>query len=380
MTDSAHGPVECSEHFLNSSVPLQRQGLAKQSKLTFSMRAYFKAVEKFLIQNLGEAAKAATLVAGIEISRIDAINIVAEKHGSDYHPARIVIQQGEKLVNLAVNVALTERGQHRMKSECHALSYLAENFLNRFIPRFFFSGSQSLLSEEGVRCHISMFLAEWFDDFHEFHLGVNPKNLRVEAFLWDPQSPGKILSQRELSQIYKQASYILTYYYDAISCSEIYPWHHAAGDFVVSTRKDSTKVRLITVRQYAPRIVMRQNTIDGKLTGLLMFLVNMTLRMRLDREHGTGNILWAQEHTVKDTITGFAEALLDQVAERRMDFDFFQQIIDFLRSIAPDELTSAFLTIIDSYNPAAPDIPIIMTNLEQHIYSVFRALKTLRLP
>lgn len=379
MAHTGQGTVECDEEFLRSYLPIRRPSSARQEKPALTMHAYFQAIEKFLTENLDKLIETATVLRGPHFSAIDAIKILAEKHGSDYHPARVLIQHGGEVIPLAVNVSVTERGHERIVSECSALAYLAETFSTRFIPQFFFYGHQSLCSEEALNSPVRMFVAEWFEGFHEFHLGANREGATVQAFLWDPQIRDTLLSRKELSEVYRQAAYILTYYYDAFSYSEIFPWHHAAGDFVVSRQADHIEVRLITVRQYAPRMVLRDNSQDCQLTALLMFLLNLTLRMRLDRDCGLGKIIWGPEQAVKDTILGFAQALRDQVDEGRMEPPFLQKLTGFLNSIPPDELTRSFLALIDSYNPMAPDVPVIKTNMEQHILSVFKVLTTLRL-
>ena len=343
------------------------------------MKTYFRAIEKFLIQSLDKVSQAVSSLRGTKVSRMDTIKIVAEKHGSDYHPARILIDCGDEVVSLAINVAVTNRGRERMLSECSALAYLAEAYPVLFIPRFFFYGEVLVSSDEGFTSPVCIFAAEWFDGFHEFHLGANPETPQVAALLWDPQRPDTPLGHEELSQIYRQAAYILTYYYDVFTCSEIFPWHHAAGDFVVAKREDCIEVRLITVRQYAPRTVFIDAGLGDPLIGILMFLTNLTLRMRLDRANGTGDIVWAPEQTLSATIMGFMQALQDQTSQGRIDPALFKRIVGFLNSIAPDDLTKAFLAVIHSYSDQAPDLPVVMKNLERHILLVFKALTTLRL-
>ena len=55
-------------------------------------------------------------------------------------------------------------------------------------------------------------------------------------------------------EVYRQAAFILTLYYDVETFEQIFPWHHAAGDFVVKADEGAVDVRLVTARQYAPMI------------------------------------------------------------------------------------------------------------------------------
>uniref|UniRef100_A0A7C4AQ90 Uncharacterized protein n=1 Tax=Desulfomonile tiedjei TaxID=2358 RepID=A0A7C4AQ90_9BACT len=378
MSETPAGPIECDGKFLRSTIPTNRSNYGEPAKPSLSFHEYFLAIETWLSQNLDNVSDAVQEMRGREASQIDVIKIVAEKHGSDYHPARVIIGRDETAVSLAVNVAVTQRGRDRMESEYSALAYLARTFPRRFIPRVFFSGTQCVGADPATGHQVSLFAAEWYEGFHEFHLDSSAPDPEATATLWDPLSWGAQLDQEELSEIYRQAAYILTYYYNVSNCCEIFPWHHAAGDFVVKRAQNRIDVRLITVRQYAPRIELSDNSPDKQAIAALMFLVNLTLRTRLDRSQGTGDIVWGPERSVNDTLRGFAEALQDQVEEGRLTHTRFLEIMSFLRQLAPAELAEAFLAALASYDPRAPDIPVIKQNLDVHIFSVFKALRSMQ--
>ncbi|MGB9618466.1 MAG: hypothetical protein ACPL7J_14180, partial [Desulfomonilaceae bacterium] len=270
-----------------------------------------------------------------------------------------------------------QRGRDRMAFEYSALMRLARAFPRRFVPRVFFSGTQGIGANSGTGSSVSLFAAEWYEGFHEFHLNACAANPEAPAVLWDPAFQDAPLGQDELSEIYRQVAYILTYYYDALTLCEIFPWHHAAGDFVVKRDHNKIDVRLITVRQYAPRIELRDDSPDNQAIAALMFLVNLTLRTRLDRSQGTGDIVWGPDCSVNATIRGFAEALEDQVTDGRLSHAHLRAIMRFLEQISPAELTQAFLAALDSYDPRAPDLPVIKANFDAHIFSTFKAIQGL---
>ncbi len=377
MSQTPSGPIECDEALLRSRIPTQRRRRGESVNSALSLHSYFLAIETFLSRNLNNVLEAVEKTHGTKASTIDMIKIVAEKHGSDYHPARVIIECDAGTVSLAVNVAFTQRGRERMASEYSTLAYLTRTFPRRFVPRVFFSGSEFVGARAATGCHVSLFVAEWYDGFHEFHLESGAPNSEASAVLWDPSSWDVRLDQNELSEIYRQAGYILTYYYDVSRYCEIFPWHHAAGDFVVMRTHNLIDVRLITARQYAPRIELRDDDPDNKAIAALMFLVNLTLRTRLDRCQGTGDIVWGPERSVTDTIHGFSRALGDQVTEGRLTRSNFQGIVNYLAQISPAELTRGFLAALDSYDPRAPDIPVIRAHLDAHIFSVFKAFQRL---
>ncbi|MGB9618428.1 MAG: hypothetical protein ACPL7J_13990, partial [Desulfomonilaceae bacterium] len=125
LTQTPLGPIECDEEFLRSRIPTQRPTRGEQTKAALSFHDYFQAIESFLSQNLDKVFDAAQKMRGLEASKIEVIKIVAEKHGSDYHPARVIIGRGERALSLAVNVAVTQRGHDRMESEYRSLMRLA---------------------------------------------------------------------------------------------------------------------------------------------------------------------------------------------------------------------------------------------------------------
>ena len=149
-------------------------------------------------------------------------------------------------------------------------------------------------------------ISDWFEGYHEFHLSPSASGAPAIR-VWDPSCPHGFLSEAKTVQLYEQASAILTSYLDIRSFSQIYPWHHAAGDFVVDRMQDPTSLKLITVRGYRP--LLRQNPPAAtRCLGALHFFVNMGIRMRIDRLDGTGDLAWAGPQVLPGVIRGFARA------------------------------------------------------------------------
>ncbi len=51
-------------------------------------------------------------------------------------------------------------------------------------------------------------------------------------------------------------------------------------------------------------------------------------------------------------------------------------VSEILKQLSPAELTEIFRTVVESYDPAAPDVPVICDNLAGHILSVYKAVQT----
>jgi hypothetical protein len=49
----------------------------------------------------------------------------------------------------------------------------------------------------------------------------------------------------------RRGIFLLTAYYNIDTGEQIFPWHHAAGDFVVTPLAEGFPVKLIAVRGYA---------------------------------------------------------------------------------------------------------------------------------
>ena len=83
---------------------------------------------------------------------------------------------------------------------------------------------------------------------------------------------------------------ILTGYFDTRSFAQIYPWHPAAGDFIARIAGDGVAVRLVAARQYGPLVGPPDLPPEE---ALLFFFLNLTLRLRVDRLDGVGEVAWA---------------------------------------------------------------------------------------
>ncbi|WP_144682142.1 hypothetical protein [Desulfobotulus alkaliphilus] len=323
---------------------------------------FLKGVAHFLNEHLGA-------IEGIYGEKIEKIHIVLEKHGAFYHPCRVLINEraGQPLV---VNGAVSEAGIRTMATEIKALGKL-KNKAVRGIPEVYFSGEGEL--EGGKRA--SFFSAPWFEGFCEFHWS-GLKNGSLEMQVWQDDGSRSALQEKEVSDLFRQAASILTQAYDFNTFDQIFPWHHAAGDFVVCPDSDRLDVRLITVRQYTSLISMDSEEADlsDKLEGLFHFLWNMLLRMRLDRSDGVGELVWAPDYVLAPCIAGFFEGLSEKYPDSKEMAMVREALPEIVRSMGRDHLFSAHGDLLSAYNPMAPEIVLIKKNLRVHSDGVFEAI------
>jgi hypothetical protein len=209
-------------------------------------------------------------------------------------------------------------------------------------------------------------LAEWFGGYHEFHLSASLAGRAPLMQLWHPRHGRQPLEVAQALAIQRRAAFILTYYYDPHSFAQIFPWHHAAGDFVARLHGGRLRVRLVTARQYAPMIHMEEAGPEARHEALLLFLLNLTLRNRLDRFDGVGAVAWAGEATLAATLEGFWEAL-DQ--KRAAGIPCGALAADFRRylgAIPFSEIDDALETLLRTCHPAAPEREVMAGHLERH--------------
>lgn len=366
------GPVPFDDEMLDMKLPFSRPTELGPTGTSVSYREYLNEVKAFLLSNLDRLQHVVKERLPWCAHNIDRIDITAEKHGSDYHPAGVTVYCREAHAKFAVNAAFTARGAARLGSEVRSLSRLQVKYESVYVPRVHFMGEAVRDLDAGSEKVTGMFLADWFDGFHEFHLTGDERVGGNGAILWDLEQGYSRLSDHEMEEIYRQSAFILTFFYDLQSFEEIYPWHHAAGDFVVSRTPEGICVKLIAVRQYASRVQFDVTDASSRRSALLLFLANLTVRMRLDRIDGTGDIAWAGDSCLEATVRGFLDAMERKMEDGACDIGFYREFVRSLRTLSLEEATEFFAAVAQSYDEDAPDVPVVVEHLADHIFEFYR--------
>ena len=327
---------------------------------------YFTAVRQFL-ETAGRngIAKAASEIFKISCSLCDIenINIFLVKHGEFYHPCRIDARITGKWFLFVVNVAVSSPGKRCIWSEYNLLQRLSAAETCAFLPRVYEYGEIDIRNG----CEIKMFLGEWFEGFHEFHISVYTEDQRHRLRVWDPEQPNGFLNHAQTLEVYSQVAQILTGCYDPEQLLQIYPWHHAAGDFIVNCTNSSLRLKLITVRQYNTLLESDDKDESALLEAMLFFLVNLSIRTRLDRLDGTGQIVWADAAAVEGTVHGFWKALAHKIS-------WPEKFRNHIWAIAVPDILEISDIIVNSYHPMAPELPVIRCQLLSHARELFEVL------
>ncbi|MEW6350641.1 MAG: hypothetical protein AB1646_16390 [Thermodesulfobacteriota bacterium] len=369
-----HGEQISEPEHMRARIPVRRPGSRADTSDGPTYSDYFHAIRAVLEAHREELLQALSAKTGCEEDSIAQIDIVSEKHGSDYHPARIRVRSREANCAFVMNVALTERGKARLGQEFRLLRRFRDCFSRSFLPEVYFEAQDWEISSDKPH-GMCMFMGEWFDEYHEFHLSRGQDGKCDEVAVWDFRRGVRRLSEHERNELYRQTAYVLTYYYNVNTFEEVYPWHHASGDFVLRQVGDAVDVKLVTARQYAPRVEYREDGPEHRVEALWLFLANLTLRNRLDRVDGVGDTALAGEYSVYATLNGFARALDTQSEEGRVSAQLLGEFEAQAREMSPAELARIFAFVVSSYPEDAPEISLVGEHLIDHVFHVFRGLQ-----
>lgn len=359
LVASPAGDIPVDPHRLDS--PLEADPLKTP------YRIYFRAIREFLTKNnYGPLLKAVTerLGTDFDLSALREILVRTEKHGALYHPASIECILGDMRVKFGLHVAVTDTGKASLKKEFTVLKMLRSHVDFPYIPKPYYLDELHSMG---------FLLEEWFEDFHEFHLAT-AEDGRQQIKLWEYGKGDRFLPPELGFAIYRKAAEILTLYYDLNNFRVIYPWHHAAGDFIAKiSAHDQIDVRLTTVRGYEPFMGFDQNDMPPPALALYYFLLHLSIQMRLDKFDGVGNVAWADDLSVDATVAGFLAGL-----ERRNDLNescgSAGDFLTLLKSFTAEDLGNTVVPIAAQFKQTK-DYPVIEQHLKKHVARLYLILQ-----
>ena len=328
---------------------------------------YFMAARRFLESQEFRVVTAAIFDAMHQTCRtrdMDGIDIFLVKHGRFYHPSRIEVRVTGQVFVFVLNVAISSSGRSCIEREFELLNRLGRTPSGAYLPRGY--GYGEVILAKGLA--VKLFLGEWFDDFHEFHISLDPRDRKYKIRVWHGHAAPEFLTPAETLELYRQVALILTGCYDPDSFEQVFPWHHAAGDFIVNRSNGPLQARLITVRQYGALLESPDKDENTLLEAMLFFLVNLSIRTRLDRLDGVSDVVWAGLPAVEGTVRGFMDGLSEKIPRRDLQFK------EFFASVSLVELREICEAVADSYHPSAPELPVVRENLTAHAGEVFASL------
>lgn len=376
FASSLLGQVPLNDQWSDDLLPLDGPESFRPRTGQWTYGLYFQAISDILAKDsYGFLLEATQKQLGCPLKLLDIMEILiyAEKHGNLYHPAKIEVNTLQGKARFVLNVALTERGRAVLTREISVLMDLNKRVPYPWLPFIFFradgeQGPSTLTDPKPV----SLFLADWFEGYHEFHLSLDPADKTQKVVLWDGSPRPFYLSDRQARKVYKQISMILTLYYNPLTQEQIFPWHQAAGDFVVNVEGEKVEARLITVRQYGAMTDPDQMPIEE---ALLFFWLNLSLRIRLDRFDGVGDWAWAGEYCLEGAWEGFLKGLRIKEQEGSLTSGFVDIFLKKIKLLSQEALEERFFALLESYDPGAPDLSVLRQKLSDHIRGVAAAFQ-----
>ncbi len=364
-------PVARGDAIWTQSLPRARQPMPPQIPAS-NLKAvtygdYFNAVGEFLENERYRVVKMALADGGEgarDFARAQGIAIFLVKHGAFYHPARVVVKLETGQVSFVVNVAISKTGRDHIKTEFNLLSRLGLQFNRPTLPRVYHldeipcRGGQKVL----------MFNGQWFDGFYEFHITADHPENQSNLVVWGQDDTRFFLTWPQAEDVYRQAARILTSAYQIFSFQQIAAWHHAAGDFILKpVDAAGVELRLITVRKYVPLLDSAEPDLETLVEALLLFLINLTLRNRLDRLDGTGPLAWAQDIALVGTIKGFFKGLMTIVSREDLPETFPADFHDYVKVHPKEVLLELFSGVVERIFGASPERAFVRKHLVNHV-------------
>ncbi|MGD8725202.1 MAG: hypothetical protein PVG00_14775, partial [Desulfobacterales bacterium] len=312
-TSAGKQPVSTDNPLWQHPIPLRLDILRTAADVSVRHADYFQAAQAFLeAGDYDVITRAASQRLDYEVQPQDIaeIRIRLEKHGAFYHPARVEIVVDQNQLAFVLNVAISDSGRRFIEQDYHNLKRLNAETPFDYLPQVY--GWEQITAPAGF--NFGIFLGEWFDGYHEFHLAPDPADHTLKIVVWDETGGRFYLTAEQTKILYVEAAKILTCYYNLLTFEQILAWHHAAGDFVVHFENDRPGLKLVTVRRYAAIFENpKQDKTDADdpqrlLQALLVYFLNLSFQMRLDRLEGVGDMVWSDKSAVDATLTGFLDA------------------------------------------------------------------------
>ena len=334
-----------------------------------TLKDYFQLIECFLLkQEFPSSPSHLEKALGYKVGEngIREILIRSEKHGGFYHiaSAEVILSRGRK--KFAIVSALSNKGKASLHHEFETLQALNKVFDFPYLPKVHIKDEGELWGDLGIET-MTMVLQEWFEGYHEWHLA--PKSPGVQGIVvWDLDTGYREISREKSAGIFHQISKILTLYYNPHSFQRIHSWHHGSGDFIVRIDGPDLDVKLTTIRGYEPILDFKNEGEGNSWTALILFFLDLTIRMRIDRLDGVGDLVWAEDFVLNATVEGFLEGLEILETQGRFPLGKPRDILTLIKVFSEEEWLRLADILLDDYSKNHhQEVPVILGHMERHV-------------
>jgi hypothetical protein len=359
-------PIKENDPIWSSQLPVSRIKASAFNNVPVTYGDYFNAAEAFLSKNHFQRLLSSVYQQSktpIFPETIENISIILEKHGEYYHPSKIEVTAKKQQWQFVLNVAVSEAGLNCAQKEFELLTKLSSEMPWNFIPAVYEYGE---VNPANAGSDFRMFLGQWFSGFNEFHIHSIDQDGNCRIEVWDQAKGNFFLSEKQAYELYRQTALILTCYHNLESFEQIHPWHHAAGDFVVKVEDNLLKVKLVTARGYCPIVRNDEKDLGSLLEVLLVFLMDLSIKNRIDRFNGVGDLALADDIYVMATIDGFYEGLSQKIQRNIISRKFLDYFGIYLNSLTHSAIEELFTDIIAAWPQQAQELTIVKPSIESH--------------
>lgn len=374
------------EYFFSSSfgdIPVSPRNFSMKFKVSIkkehpslTLGDYLKTVANFVSTDNFSRLKHAILqrfeLPSNAIVSFDRIFIRSEKHGAFYHIASVEAFTNVGNIKLAVSSACSDKGRHYLEDEFSILRYLYGKFGLGNIPVLYcFDNHVAVPGKSGE--YFSIYLADWFEGYYEWHFTKDPDSGKEKIVVWDTKDGYYLLNDAEANELFRQISCIHTMYYDFETGKQIYLWHHSAGDFIVKCWEGKINVKLTTVRKYGNYLTFIDDIHENSEVALILFFLDLTIRMRLDRIDGTGPPVIADKKFLQPVIVGFLDALKEKSKKGQCCCPFDpDEFIVLMSALNLEELSALFDTLLILYKgEGVVNMPVLVSGFSAHIRELY---------
>lgn len=337
-----------------------------------TLRDFFDSIQRFLLaENKSFLTDISILSCGrpVKAEEIEGMAIRYEKYGTLYQICSVDISMGESSARMCVTVALSEQAKKTLEREFRLLAEFQKHDFN-YLPRAYKKDQvEASRAERGEVLVVA--LLQWFEGYEEWHFQRQEGATR--AFLWDMRGDYRFLSEAQTFDAVRQASRILTVYYDVESTRRIIPWHHGGGDFIVKISGAEVDVKLVTARGYEPIF----SSEEQPLAGLCAFCIETLTKMRLDKWEGMGDSTWADYFVLQAALEGFVDGLRAKQRRGEMGGLTAQEVVQELKSHGIERLkilVERHILQMKEYDSS--DYAVVLGHLDSHVSEINTALQS----
>ena len=131
---------------------------------------------------------------------------------------------------------------------------------------------------------------------------------------------------------------------------------------------------MITVRKYLPMFKNQAPDESLIMQALLVFFLNLSVRMRLDRMDGVGEIVWSDDFAVEATVKGFFQGLSREKQSQSDPGSLSVSFKNYFADLNTRDLLDLLTDIVEHYHPRSPDVPVVKNHLEKHAEALNRVV------